>query len=147
MHGKAILSIAVDCVAVIMDHSIGQGLSGSFFVLSSEAREIEIPSFTSATASLRLAGVIRLRVPSSSSFPQRPQLDSSRCHRSYSAFATRGCVAVPWGPAAGESAANMTITPDRINMEVRPITLLILFLLRIGRILHQNRSLLLLNDI
>jgi hypothetical protein len=34
------------------------------------------PSFASAAACLRLAGVIRFRVPSSLSLPQRPQLES-----------------------------------------------------------------------
>src|SRR5215510_14732577 len=100
MHGKAIRSIAVDCVAVSMAHSMGHGLSASFSALSFEAREIETPSFTSAAACLRLAGVMRLRVPSSSSFPHRPQLDNSVCQRSYSAFVARGCVAVCCGQAA-----------------------------------------------
>src|SRR5262245_6104344 len=41
------------------------------------ASEIARPSRTSAAAALRLAGVIRFAAPSSSSWPQRPQLDSS----------------------------------------------------------------------
>src|SRR5215831_10675769 len=93
MHGNATLSIAIDSVAVSMLHSMGQGFSVFFSVLSSDDNETEIPSFTNAAACLRLAGVIRLSVPSSSSFPHRPQLESSFCQRSYSAFVTSGCVA------------------------------------------------------
>src|SRR5215510_6963774 len=107
MHGNPTLSIAIDCVAVSMPHSMGHGLSISFSALSFEAIEIEMPSFTSAAACLRLAGVMRLSVPSSSSFPHRPQLDNSVCQRPYSAFVTRGCVAVCCGQAA--------ITPTTIK--------------------------------
>jgi len=55
-------------------------------VAASDARDTVTPSFTSAAACFRFAGVIRLRVPSSSSFPHRPQFESSVCHRSYSAL-------------------------------------------------------------
>jgi len=51
-----------------MLHSMGQGFSVFFSVLSSDDNETEIPSLTNAAACLRLAGVIRLSVPSSSSF-------------------------------------------------------------------------------
>src|SRR5262249_42643664 len=117
MHGNSTLSIAIDCVAVSMPHSMGHGLSTSFSALSFEAIEIEMPSFTSAAACLRLAGVMRLSVPSSSSFPHRPQLDNSVCHRSYSAFVTRGCVAVCCGQAA--------ITPTTIKTAITVINVFI----------------------
>src|SRR5262245_48030592 len=97
MHGNATRSIAVVCVAVSIAHSIGHGLSGLRSVLSFDARETEMPSFTRAAACLRFADVIRLSVPISSSFPQRPQFESSVCHRSYSALVTNGCVFVPCG--------------------------------------------------
>src|SRR5881397_2616241 len=45
--------------------------------MTSWARDIVTPSFASASACLRLAGVIRLAAPSSSFSPQRPQLESS----------------------------------------------------------------------
>src|SRR5262249_19326842 len=115
--GNPTLSMAMDCVAVSMPHSIGHGLSTSFSALSLEAIEIEMPSFTSAAACLRLAGVMRLSVPSSSSFPHRPQLDNSVRHRSYSAFVTRGCVAFCCGPAA--------IAPKAIKTAVTVINVFI----------------------
>src|SRR5262245_1762797 len=83
-------SMAADEVAVTIAHSTGQGTSTPFWVSAFEASETVTPSFTSAAACARLAGVTRLSVPSSSSLPQRPQLESSVCQRSYSAFVTRG---------------------------------------------------------
>src|SRR5438552_5737928 len=68
-----------------MAHSIGQGLSISLDALASRASDTENPSFTSAAACLRLAGVTRLSVPNSSSLPQRPQLESLVCQLWYSA--------------------------------------------------------------
>src|SRR5271166_1870824 len=50
------------------------------------ASEMATPSLTIPAASLRLAGVIRLRVPSWSSFPHRPQLESSVINLSTSSF-------------------------------------------------------------
>ena len=83
-------SVAADAVAVTIAHSTGQGTSTPFSVSAFDASDTVTPSFTSAAACARLAGVIRLSVPSSSSLPHRPQLDNSVCHRSYSALVTRG---------------------------------------------------------
>src|SRR5262245_22244917 len=52
----------------------GLGLSTASSVLKSWAIDTDIPSLTSAAACLRFAAVIKLAVPSRSSFPQRPQL-------------------------------------------------------------------------
>src|SRR5258707_756254 len=49
-----------------------------------------MPSRTSAAAALRLAGVIRFNVPSSSSAPHRPQFDSDFIIASMSALLTFG---------------------------------------------------------
>src|SRR5437899_7858110 len=123
MHGNPTRSSALDGVAVSMDHSIGHGLSGLFSALSSEESETETPSFTNAAASLRLAGVMSLSVPISSSFPQRPQFESSFCHRSYSAFVTSGCLAVPCARAGRHTTAPATIAPIRITTDDTAITL------------------------
>src|SRR5947209_10325366 len=69
------------------------------------------PSFTSANADLRLAGVFRLSVPSSSSFPQRPQFDNSVCQASNCASLTRGRDDDPWDDpwdAPWEAASSTT---------------------------------------
>ena len=79
-------SVAADEVAVTMAHSTGQGTSTPFSVSAFDASDTATPSFTSAAACARFAGVTRLSVPSSSSLPQRPQLESSVCQRSYSAL-------------------------------------------------------------
>ena len=55
----------------------GVGLSASFSLSRVWASDTEMPSFTNAAAALRTAGVIRLNVPISSSFPHRPQLEMS----------------------------------------------------------------------
>jgi len=63
-------------------------LSTAFSVSASAASDTETPSRTSAVASRRFAGVIRLRVPIWSSLPQRPQFESSVFQRSYWAAVT-----------------------------------------------------------
>src|SRR5688572_29956834 len=83
-------SVADDWVAVTIAHCIGHGTSSLFAVSASEARDTVTPSLTSDAACFRLAGVTRFSVPSSSSFPQRPQFDSSVCQRSYSARVMSG---------------------------------------------------------
>src|SRR5215510_3190021 len=88
MHGYATRSVAAASVAVTIVHSAGQGTSSAFWVAALEASETVTPSLTSATAARRLAGVIRLRAPISSSLPQRPQLERSFFQRSYSAVVT-----------------------------------------------------------
>src|SRR5688572_20004024 len=90
MQGYPMRSVAADEVAVTMAHSTGQGTSTPFSVSAFDASDTATPSFTSAAACALFAGVTRLSVPSSSSLPQRPQLESSVCHRSYSALVTRG---------------------------------------------------------
>ena len=51
-------------------------VSGVMSVAMGRAQVTLTPSFTSRAAACRLAGVIRLMVPSSSSAPHRPQFDS-----------------------------------------------------------------------
>src|SRR5256885_5419998 len=97
MQGYPIRSVAPDSDAVSIAHSFGHGTSISFFVAAFDARDTETPSRTNAAAALRFAGVMRLRAPISSSFPHRPQFDSSVCQRSNSACVTRGR-----GPADGD---------------------------------------------
>jgi hypothetical protein len=64
-------------------------------VSASPARNSENPSLARAAACLLFSGVIRLRAPISSSFPQRPRLERSFFHRSYCASVTT-CVAAVW---------------------------------------------------
>src|SRR4030095_14671439 len=90
IHGYPTRSMAAADVAVTIAHSTGQGTSTPFCVSAFDASDTATPSFTRAAACARFAGVTRLSVPSSSSLPQRPQLDSSVCQRSYSDFVTRG---------------------------------------------------------
>src|SRR5262249_32026995 len=97
MHGNATRSVAPVCELEVIAHSAGHGTSTAFSVDVLVESETGTPSFTSASASLRLAGVIRLSVPSSSSFPQRPQFDNSVCQASNWASLTRGRDKDPWG--------------------------------------------------
>src|SRR5712691_4339148 len=126
MQGYAIRSVTVSGASVVNAHSIGQGLSTSLVALASRASDTENPSLASASACLRLAGVIRFRVPSSSSLPQRPQLESSVCQRTYSACVTRG-----WGVAccararSPGSASVARMTPVKIRAELPTISVLI----------------------
>ena len=55
----------------------GVGLSASTSLSRVWAIDTDSPSLTSAAASRRLAGVIRLKVPISSVAPQRPQFEMS----------------------------------------------------------------------
>src|SRR5215470_9841932 len=55
-------------------------VSAVISVLQGRAQVTETPSFTRRAAAARLAGVMRLMVPSSSSLPQRPQLDRVRMY-------------------------------------------------------------------
>src|SRR3990172_2536289 len=68
-------------------------VSAVISVVHGRAQVTLMPSFTSFAAAARFAGVIRLTVPSSSSLPQRPQLDRvrmySRTCASVGAVATR----------------------------------------------------------
>src|SRR5215470_9060096 len=55
-------------------------VSAVISVLQGRAQVTEQPSCTRRAAAARLAGVIKLTVPSSSSSPQRPQLDRVRMY-------------------------------------------------------------------
>src|SRR5687768_12927345 len=107
-------SVAADWVAVTIAHSTGHGTSSLFTVSASEARDTVTPSLTSAAACLRFAGVTRFSVPISSSFPQRPQFESSVCQRSNWARVTSGRE-----PAAGDWAVDGGGTAEKI---VAPIS-------------------------
>src|SRR5579883_2372533 len=100
MQGNATRSVAPVCVAEVIAHSAGHGTSTAFSKDVFVDSDTGTPSFTSANAALRLAGVIRLSVPSSSSFPQRPQFDNSVCHASNCASLTRGRDGDPWEAAS-----------------------------------------------
>jgi hypothetical protein len=64
MQGYATRSVAPVSVAVNIAHSAGHGTSSSFLKKVFVESDTGTPSFTSASAALRLAGVIRLSVPS-----------------------------------------------------------------------------------
>src|SRR5262245_39224942 len=115
MQGNAIRSVAPVCVALVIAHSAGQGTSMAFSVNVLVDSDTGTPSFTSANAALRLAGVIRLSVPSSSSFPQRPQFDNSVCQASNCASLTRGRDDGPCAAASPPSAAAMPREQTRIE--------------------------------
>src|SRR5262245_28066746 len=107
MQGNATRSVAPVCDVAVMAHSAGHGTSMAFSVNVFVDSDTGTPSFTSANAALRLAGVIRLSVPSSSSFPQRPQFDNSVCQASNCASLTSGRDGDPWEAASTTSAAAM----------------------------------------
>ena len=54
--------------------------SGSCVFSMSQAQDTETPSVTVAAAAARTSGVTRFNVPSWSSSPQRPQLESESIH-------------------------------------------------------------------
>src|SRR5262247_2678334 len=101
--GNATRSVAPVCDEEVIAHSAGHGTSMAFSVNVFVDSDTGTPSFTSPNAALRLAGVIKLSVPSSSSFPQRPQFDNSVCQASKCASLTRG--RDPWEAASPPSAA------------------------------------------
>src|SRR5215475_14341250 len=90
MQGNATRSVAPVCDVLVIAHSAGHGTSTAFSMDVFVDSDTGTPSFTSAKAAMRLAGVIRLSVPTWSSFPQRPQFDNSVCQASYWASLTRG---------------------------------------------------------
>ena len=51
-------------VAEVIAHSRGHGTSTAFSVMPLVDSDTDTPSFTSASAAMRFAGVIRLSVPS-----------------------------------------------------------------------------------
>src|SRR6266567_4988340 len=119
MQGNATRSVAPVGEVEVIAHSAGHGTSTAFSVDVFVDSDTGTPSFTSANAALRLAGVIRLSVPSSSSFPQRPQFDSSVCQASNCASLTRGRDDDPWDDdweaASPTSAAAMPREQTRIE--------------------------------
>src|SRR4029077_15450267 len=113
MQGNATRSVAPLSVAVLMAHSTGHGTSAAFSVGAVADSDTGTPSFTSASAARRLAGVIRLSVPSQSSFPHRPQFDNSVFQPSYCASVTRGRDDDPWEAGSPASAAAMPMAQRR----------------------------------
>src|SRR5262252_3532171 len=114
MQGNATRSVAPVCEAEVIAHSAGHGTSTAFSKDVFVDSDTGTPSFTSANAALRLAGVIRLSVPSSSSFPQRPQFDNSVCQASNCVSLTRGWDD-PWEAASRTSA--VAIPREQIKIE------------------------------
>src|SRR5688572_21151580 len=119
MQGNATRSVAPVSEVDVMAHSAGHGTSMAFWVKALVDRDTGTPSFTSAIAARRVAGVIRLSVPSSSSLPQRPQLDNSVCQASNCAPVTTGRDDDCWEAASPESAAAMPMEQTRIETAVR----------------------------
>src|SRR5262249_52822579 len=115
MQGYAMRSVAPVSVAEVIAHSAGHGTSTAFSVNPFVESDTGMPSFTSAIAAMRLAGVMRLSVPSSSSFPQRPQFDNSVCQASNCASLTRGRDDDPWEAALLTSAAAMPREQTKIK--------------------------------
>src|SRR6266850_5333276 len=115
MQGNATRSVAPVSVEVVIAHSAGQGTSMAFSKNVFVDSETGTPSFTKANAALRLAGVIRLSVPSSSSFPQRPQFDNCVCQAWYCASLTRRRDGVPWEAASPTNEAVMAREQTRIE--------------------------------
>src|SRR5262245_45716516 len=127
MQGNATRSVAPVSVADVIAHSAEHGTSMAFSVYAFADRDTGTPSFTRASAALRLAGVIRLSVPSSSAFPQRPQLDNSVCQASYCASLTRGRVddrceaASPANAAMPTEQTRIETTLENAGMFMMPL--------------------------
>src|SRR5271157_1801123 len=84
----------------------GTPVEPSFGKSASRDADTHIPSFTSAAAALRFAGVIRLIVPAWSSRPHFPQLESSVIQRSTSSFVRlRGYCSAAVRPLASAAPA------------------------------------------
>src|SRR5438874_5574121 len=127
MQGNATRSVAPSTLAEVIAHSAGHGTSMAFSKAVFVDSDTGTPSFTSANAALRLAGVIRLSVPSSSSFPQRPQFDNSVCQASNCASLTSGRDDVPWEAASPTSAAAKPREQIRIEPALENVSALMMF--------------------
>src|SRR2546423_542369 len=126
MQGNATRSVAPVGVEVVIAHSAGHGTSMAFSIAVFVDNDTGTPSFTRANAALRLAGVIRLSVPTSSSFPQRPQFDNSVCQRSYCASLTRGRDGDPWDAASPTSATLALREQTRIETALENVSTLMM---------------------
>src|SRR5215469_9502526 len=126
MQANATRSVAPVCEAEVIAHSAGHGTSTAFSKDVFVDRDTGSPSFTSANAALRLAGVIRLSVPSSSSFPQRPQFDNSVCQASNCVSLTRGGDHDPWEAASRTSAVAMPREQTKIETALENTSALII---------------------
>src|SRR5205814_99454 len=126
MQGNATRSVAPVCVEDVIAHSAGHGTSMAFSVAVFVDNDTGTPSFTRSNAALRLAGVMRLSVPSSSSFPQRPQFDNSVCQASYCASLTRGRDDDPWEAASRTNAAAMPREQTRIETALENASVLMM---------------------
>src|SRR5215468_4382266 len=127
MQGNATRSVAPVCVAEVIAQSAGHGTSTAFSVNPFVESDTGTPSFTSAIAAMRLAGVMRLSVPSSSSFPQRPQFDNSVCQASNCASLTRGRDGDPWEAASSTNATAMLREQTRIKTALENACALMVF--------------------
>src|SRR5262249_12430598 len=125
MQGYATRSVAPIWVDVSIAHSAGHGTSMAFSIAVFVDKETVTPSLTSANAAFRLAGVIRFRVPSSSSLPKRPQFDNSFCQASYCAWLTRGRGGAPCETASPTKATVMAAEQTRIETPLKNPTLMI----------------------
>src|SRR5215475_8819630 len=115
MQGNATRSVAPVCETEVIAHSAGHGTSIAFSKAVFVDSDTGTPSFTNASAALRFSGVIRLSVPSSSSFPKRPQFDNSFCQASNCASLTRGRDGAPWEAALPTSATAMPMDQTRVE--------------------------------
>src|SRR5262249_30019975 len=115
MLGNATRSVAPVCETEVIAHSAGHGTSRAFSKAVFVDSDTGTPSFTSASAALRFSGVIRLIVPSSSSFPQRPQFDNSFCQASNCASLTTGRDDAPWEAASPTSAVAMPMEQTKVE--------------------------------
>ena len=102
----------------------GVGLSASTSLSRVCAIDTDRPSLTSAAASRRLAGVIRLKVPISSVAPQRPQFEMSFIICTTSARVGFGGGAAPCASTPGSRVeravpSTTTPTPPRTNRVMR----------------------------
>ena len=101
-------------VAVILCSKAGDPSVATLIALF--AMETATPSFTSPAAAFRFCGVIRLNAPSSSCFPQRPQLESEVIMVSISFAVREGFVAAVVGLPAGKSANAVTAETVSSNL-------------------------------
>ena len=120
IHLKAILSLAPFGVALTISHSTGQGLSTLSILSVSRASETVMPVCTKLAASFLFSCVTKLRVPISSSGPQRPQLLKVSFHSSNCTCETNGETCWAFAP---ESILRLRIDTEVINSDAKRISL------------------------